>query len=48
MDPARSVSENHVKLPAHRAGLPGKEVVSFFIAPLIPAYNAGLTSCTPG
>jgi hypothetical protein len=37
-----------VKLPARRAGLPGKEWFSFFIAPLIPAYKAGLAGCAPG
>jgi hypothetical protein len=31
-----------LKLPARKAGLPGKEAVCFFIAPLIPAYKAGL------
>jgi len=36
-----------VKLPAHRAGLPGKEVL-FFDAPLNPAYKAGLAGCAPG
>ncbi len=30
-----------VKLPAHRAGLPGNEI-SFLIVPLDPAYKAGL------
>jgi hypothetical protein len=33
---------SQVKLPAHRAGLPGNEI-SFFIVPLDPAYKAGLT-----
>ena len=28
-----------MKLPAHRAGLPGK-VISFYIVPLDPAYPA--------
>jgi hypothetical protein len=37
-----------VKLPAHGAGLPGKEDVSFIIAPLISAHRAGLAGCTPG
>ena len=35
-----------VKLPAHRAGLPGKEI-SFFIVPLEPAYKAGLAGHLP-
>jgi len=30
-----------VKLPAHRAGLPGNEI-SFLFVPLDPAYKAGL------
>jgi hypothetical protein len=38
----------HLKLPAHRAGLPGKEAVCFLIAPLIPACKAGLAGCAPG
>jgi hypothetical protein len=33
------------QLPAHRAALPGKEAVCFFIAPLIPACRAGLAGC---
>jgi hypothetical protein len=44
-----------VKLPAHRAGLPGHEVaskmraneISFFIVPLDPAYKAGLAGHLP-
>jgi len=32
----KEISEK-VKLPAHRAGLPGKEI-SFYIVPLDPAY----------
>jgi hypothetical protein len=35
-----------VKLPAHRAGLPGNEI-SFFIVPLDPAYKAGLAGHLP-
>jgi hypothetical protein len=35
-----------VKLPAHRAGLPGKEI-SFLIVPLDPAYKAGLAGHLP-
>ena len=35
-----------MKLPAHRAGLPGK-VISFYIAPLDLAYKAGLTGYIP-
>jgi hypothetical protein len=36
----------NVKLPAHRAGLPGKET-SFLIVPLDPAYKAGLAGHLP-
>jgi hypothetical protein len=44
-----------VKLPAHRAGLPGHAVasrmraneISFFIVPLKPAYKAGLAGHLP-
>jgi hypothetical protein len=35
-----------VKLSAHRAGLPGKEI-SFLIVPLDPAYKAGLAGHLP-
>jgi hypothetical protein len=35
-----------VKLPAHRAGLPGNEI-SFLIVPLDPAYKAGLAGHLP-
>jgi hypothetical protein len=35
-----------VKLPAHRAGLPGK-VILFYIVPLDPAYKAGLAGHVP-
>jgi len=35
-----------VKLPAHRSGLPGKEM-SFLIVPLGPAYKAGLAGHLP-
>ena len=35
-----------VKLPAHRAGLPGNEI-SFSIVPLDPAYKAGLAGHLP-
>ena len=37
---------NIVKLPAHRAGLPGK-VISFYIVPLDPAHSAGLAGHVP-
>ena len=37
-----------MKLPVHRAGLPGKEEFCLFIAPFIPAYRAGLAGCAPG
>jgi len=44
-----------VKLPAHRAGLPGHAVasrmraneISIFIVPLDPAYKAGLVGHLP-
>jgi len=44
-----------VKLPAHRAGLPGHAVasrmraneISFFIVPLDPGYKAGLLGHSP-
>jgi hypothetical protein len=36
----------YVKLPAHRAGLPGNEI-SFLIVPLDPAYKAGLAGHLP-
>jgi hypothetical protein len=36
----------YLKLPAHRAGLPGK-VISFCIVPLDPACKAGLTGHLP-
>jgi hypothetical protein len=35
-----------VKLPAHRTGLPGNEIL-FHIVPLDPAYKAGLTGHLP-
>jgi len=35
-----------VKLPAHRAGLPGKEIF-VLIVPLDPAYKAGLAGHLP-
>ena len=35
-----------MKLPAHRAGLPGN-VISFYIVPLDPAYEAGLAGHVP-
>jgi len=35
-----------VKLPDHRAGLPGK-VISFYIVPLDPAHKAGLAGHVP-
>jgi len=35
-----------VKLPAHRAGLPGNEI-SFLFVPLDPAYKAGLAGHLP-
>jgi hypothetical protein len=37
---------NIVKLPAHRAGLPGNEI-SFLFVPLEPAYKAGLAGHLP-
>jgi len=39
-------SQKHVKLPAHRAELPGNEI-SFLIVPLHPAYKAGLAGHLP-
>ncbi len=36
----------NVKLPAHRAGLPGNEI-SFLIVPLDPAYKAGFAGHLP-
>lgn len=38
--------EEIVKLPAHRAGLPGN-VISLYIVPLDPAHSAGLTGHVP-
>ncbi len=38
--------KSKVKLPAHRAGLPGI-VISFHIVPLNPAYKAGLAGHVP-
>jgi hypothetical protein len=35
-----------VKLPAQRAGLPGKEI-SFILCPLTPAYKAGFAGHVP-
>jgi len=35
-----------VKLPTHRAGLPGR-VISFYIVPLNPIYKAGLAEHVP-
>jgi hypothetical protein len=35
-----------VKLPAHRAGLPGNEI-SYLFVPLDPAYKAGLPGHWP-
>ena len=35
-----------MKLPAHRAGLPGNEI-SFFIVALDPAYKAGIAGHLP-
>ena len=35
-----------VKLPAHRAGLPGNEI-SFLFVPLDPAYKTGLAGHLP-
>jgi hypothetical protein len=37
---------DHVKLPAHRAGLPGNEI-SFLIVPLDPDYKAALSGHLP-
>jgi len=36
-----------VKLPAYKAGLPGKEMDSIWIVPLHPAYKAGLAGHAP-
>ena len=36
----------NVKFPAHRAGLPGKDI-SFLFVPLDPAYKAGLAGHLP-
>ena len=36
----------NVKLPAHRAGLPGNEI-SFLFVPLDPPYKAGVTGHLP-
>jgi RNA recognition motif-containing protein len=36
-----------LKLPAHRAGLPGKVISFFCIVPLDPAYKAGLAGHVP-
>jgi len=38
--------KRQLKLPAHRAGLPGK-VISFYIVPLDPAHSAGLAGHVP-
>jgi len=38
--------KERVKLPAHMAGLPGREM-SFLIVPFDPAYKAGLTGHLP-
>jgi hypothetical protein len=52
MDPKRVIGViekrriNGVKLPAHRAGLPGYEI-SFFIVPLDPTHKAGLAGHLP-
>ncbi|OGP63049.1 MAG: hypothetical protein A2170_11680 [Deltaproteobacteria bacterium RBG_13_53_10] len=35
-----------MKLPAHKAGLPGKEIYNL-IVPLDPAYKAGLAGHLP-
>jgi len=40
------VGHDYMKLPAHRAGLPGN-VTSFYIVPLDPAYKAGLAGHVP-
>ncbi len=37
---------SNVKLPAHRAGLPGNEISCLFV-PLDPAYKAGLGGHLP-
>jgi len=42
----KELSIQELKLPAHRAGLPGK-AISFYIVPLDPAYNAGLAGHVP-
>jgi hypothetical protein len=41
---AEAQGHSHVKLPAHRAGLPGNEI-SFFIVPLDPLGLS--THCAP-
>ena len=42
MDARTSISD-----PARRAGLPGKEAVRIFIAPVIPSCKAGMNGCLP-
>ncbi len=50
MDPpfktTASITYRMVKLPAHRAGLPGNEN-SLLIVPLDPTYTAGLAGYLP-
>jgi len=45
-EPANPPLGTFVKLPAHRAGLPGNEI-SFLFVPLDPAYKAGLAGHLP-
>ena len=40
------MGSSNVKLPAHRAGLPGNEIL-FLIVPLDPAYKMGLAGYLP-
>ncbi len=43
----KKLKEEIVKLPAHRAGLPGN-VIPLYIVPRDPAQSAGLTGHVPG
>ena len=36
-----------MKLPAHRAGLPGKEAICFLLRPLSPPTRRGLRAALP-
>ena len=46
MEGGQSYWVKHVKLPARRAGLPGKELFNY-IEPLEPAYKAKLAGALP-